>query len=76
MSLNDDVARLLEQESRSSGASFEHVVNHFLRMGFIAAKQPLQKPFVVTPRKMGLPPGLNYDNVGDLLEILEDAEQP
>jgi hypothetical protein len=25
----------------------------------------------VTPRKMGLPPGLSYDSIPDLLEALE-----
>jgi hypothetical protein len=29
----------------------------------MAAKQPSQKPFEVTPWKMGLPPGLSYDCV-------------
>jgi hypothetical protein len=71
LSLDDDVARLLNKESRKSGASFKEVVNHFLRRGLMASKQPAQKPFVVAPRKMGLPPGLTYDNIEQLLEALE-----
>ena len=71
LSLDDDVARLLEKESRRSGASFKEVVNHFLRMGLMADKRPTRKPFVVTPRKLGLPSGLTYDNVEELLERLE-----
>lgn len=71
LSLDDDVARLLEKESRRSGASFKQMVNHFLRLGLMAAKRPSRKPFVVTPRKLGLTPGLNYDNVEQLLENLE-----
>jgi hypothetical protein len=35
-----------------------------------AARQILP---VVTPRKLGLPPGLSYDNVEELLEALEGA---
>jgi hypothetical protein len=31
-----------------------------------------RKPFVVHPRPMGLPAGLNYDSVGDLIEALEE----
>jgi hypothetical protein len=69
--LDDDVARLLEKESRRSGASFKHVVNYFLRLGLMASKRPRQKPFTVAPRKLGLPPGLTYDNVEQLLEALE-----
>jgi len=69
--LDDDVARLLDKESRRSGAPFKQVVNHFLRLGLMASKLPLSKPFVVTPRELGLPPGLNYDNVAQLLDELE-----
>jgi hypothetical protein len=29
------------------------------------------KPFVVTPRPLGLPPELSYDNVEELIEALE-----
>ena len=71
LSLDDDVARLLAKESRRSGASFKKVVNHFLRLGLMTAKRPARKPFVVVPRKLGLPPGLAYDNVEQLLEAVE-----
>lgn len=71
LSLDDDVARLLEQESRRSGASFKEVVNRMIRLGLMAARRPARKPFVVTPRKLGLPPGITYDNVEQLVEALE-----
>jgi hypothetical protein len=71
LSLDDDVARLLNKESRRSGASFKEVVNHLLRLGLTAAKRPARKPFAVTPRKLGLPPGFTYDNVEQLVEALE-----
>ena len=74
LSLDDDVARLLNKESRRSGASFKQVVNHFLRLGLMAAKEPPKKPFVVKPINLGLPSGLNYDNVEQLLEFLEGPE--
>lgn len=71
LSLDDDVARLLEKESRRTGASFKEVVNRFLRLGLVAAARPPRKPFVVTPRKLGLPSGLSYDNVEQLLDEIE-----
>ena len=71
LSLDDDVARLLDKESRRTGASFKEIVNRFLRLGLMASKQPPRKPFTVAPRKLGLPPGLNYDNVAQLLDELE-----
>jgi hypothetical protein len=71
VSLDDDIVTLLKQEMRRSGISFKEAVNHYLRLGLMAAKQPARKKFVVKPLAMGLPPGLSYDNVGELLEALE-----
>src|SRR5437773_8093308 len=71
LSLDDDVARLLNKESRRSGDSFKEVVNRFLRLGLMAAQRPPRRPFVVAHRKLGLPPGLTYDNVEQLLDALE-----
>lgn len=71
LSLDDDVASLLNKEVRRSGTSFKEAVNRFLRLGIMAAKQTTRKPFIVTPRPLGLPPGLSYDNVEELLEALE-----
>ena len=71
LSLDDDVAQLLNKESRKSGASFKETVNHFLRMGLMAGKQPLRKAFKVAPRKLKLPAGQTYDNIEQLLDSLE-----
>jgi Ribbon-helix-helix protein, copG family len=73
LSLDDDVAHLLEKETRRTGASFKEVVNRALRLGLIAAARPARKPFTVKPRRIGLPHGLTYDNVEDLIERLEGA---
>ena len=73
LSLDDDVAKLLRGELRRSGASLKATVNHLLRLGLMASKKQLRKPFVVHPRRLGLPPGLSYDNVEDLIEALEGA---
>lgn len=71
ISLDDDIADLLRKEMWRSGVSFKEAVNHYLRLGLMAAKLPARKKFVVKPLAMGLPPGLSYDNVGELLEALE-----
>jgi len=71
LSLDDDVARLLQKEVRRTGDSFKEAVNRCLRLGLAASGQPQTKPFRVMPRPLGLPAGLNYDNVEELLEALE-----
>jgi hypothetical protein len=75
LSLDDDVASLLEKEVRRSGSSFKAVVNRLLRLGLVAAKEQQKTPqqFVVTPRRMGLPQGESYDDVERLLEVLEGS---
>lgn len=71
LSIDDDVAALLRRELRRSGASLKSAVNHFLRLGLMMSGKRQQKPFVVHPRPLGLPQGLSYDNVEDLIESLE-----
>ena len=73
LSLDDDVSVLLDKEARRSGASFKEVVNRLLRLGLLASKQQAHKPFVVKPRNMGLPAGMSYDNVEQLIETLEGS---
>lgn len=71
LTLEDDVAHLLEKEIRRSGSSLKETVNHYLRLGLTAGRQPARKKFVVKPLAMGLPPGLSYDKVSELIEALE-----
>ena len=71
ITIDDDVAKLLRRELRRSGVSLKAGVNHFLRLGLMAPGKLPAKPFVVHPRPLGLPPGLNYDNVEELIEALE-----
>lgn len=70
LTLDDDVARLLEQEARRTGGSFKATLNRILRLGLMAEKQPLRKRFRVVPRRMAAS-GMNYDNVAELIERLE-----
>lgn len=71
LTLDDDVARLVQDEAKRSGDSFKGTINHLLRLGITAARKPEKKKFVVTPRAMGLKPGLSYDSISDLLEKIE-----
>lgn len=71
LTLDDDVAKLLEKEVRRTGDSFKQVVNETLRLGLAAAKQPPRKPFVVKPWNLSLP---RFEKVEELLEYLEGPE--
>jgi hypothetical protein len=67
----NDVAACLRRVLRRSGASLTAMVKHFLRLGLMVSGKPLAKPFVVDPRPLGLPLGLSYDHVADLIEALD-----
>jgi hypothetical protein len=71
LTLDDDVANLLNKEVRRSGESLKHVVNRSLRLGLMATKRPVAKPFRVKPLALGLPP---FEKVEELLEYLEGPE--
>ncbi|MBV9507201.1 MAG: hypothetical protein JO323_19590 [Acidobacteriia bacterium] len=72
LSLDDDVAELLSAEARRTKVSFQEAGNQFLRLGLTAASQRQRhRRFIVTPRALGLPPGLSYDDIQRLLEGLE-----
>lgn len=74
MTIDDDVAKLLADEVRRTGDTFKGTVNRVLLRGLTTAPQPkTRERFVITPRHMGLRPGLSYDCVA---ELLEEAEGP
>ncbi len=72
LTLDDDVATRLRSESKRSGCSFKETVNECLRRGLEAGRprQP-KRAFKVKARPLGVQPGVDYDNVGDLLEQIE-----
>ena len=72
LSIDDDVATLLEHEVRRAGVPFKTTVNRILRLGLLAASQSQRpKPFIVTPAELPLPPGMSFDNVEQFLDDLE-----
>jgi hypothetical protein len=75
ITLDEDVEKKLDAEvRRRRGATFKDVVNELLRIG-LQTKQELKatERFKVKARSMGVMPGLNYDNIADLVEHLEGA---
>ena len=72
LSLDEDVAAKLQEEIRRRKTSFKAVVNDCLRRGLEAPSEAeLAAPFSVEPRPMGLRAGLDLDDIGGLLELLD-----
>ncbi len=73
LTLDEDVAARLVELQRERGVSFKDVVNQTLRQGLerqaVGRKRVPQ--FSVEARDMGQRLGLNFDNIGELLEQLE-----
>lgn len=74
LTIDDDIALKLKSEAKRKGksGSFKEVVNDTLRRGLLA-KEEIREPlkFEVRSRRMGFREGLNYDNIGELLEQIE-----
>jgi hypothetical protein len=69
LTIDDDIAVLVEQEQRRSGDSFKGTVNSLLRLGLMNSREKTAtKPFVVTPFPLGIG---NCDKISELLEELE-----
>ena len=75
MTLDDDIAAKLRTEVRRSGKPFKEVVNRTLRIGLNYNRQakPLP-PYTIKARDLGLRPGFSYDNIGELLEQLDQLD--
>jgi len=73
LTLDDDVAAKLKSQARRSGRPFRAVVNETLRRGLVTPSRGKGRtPFKVQARDLGrLRPGLNLDNIADLLEQTE-----
>jgi hypothetical protein len=72
LTIDDDLAPKIDAEMRRTGRSFKETVNRLLRLG-LTTRQELGRPsrFEVRARPLGARPGLDLDNVGELLEQLE-----
>lgn len=75
VTLDDDVADKLQAEMRHRKSSnFKETLNDVLRRGLLVKRELLKaKPFKVRARRLGTNQGVNYDNVGELLEQLEGS---
>lgn len=75
VTLDEDVLERLKDESRTRGASFRDTLNDLLRVALAAqARPPFKRTLKIKPTKMGVFPGLNYDDVESLIEYSEGLD--
>lgn len=75
LTLEPDVAEVVEQEMRRTGRGLKRVVNDALRAGLGVTGKPVTPgPFVVDAQPMGLKPGYDYDRMNQLADQLEAEE--
>lgn len=71
LTLDEDIAAKLRQEMQRTGRPLKQIVNETLREGLSKPPQKKLPPFRVRTRRLGHFPGLDYDNIGVLLEQVE-----
>ncbi|MDE0102715.1 MAG: hypothetical protein OXN89_10065 [Bryobacterales bacterium] len=77
VTLDDDVSDKLQDRMRRTGVTFREALNTCLRRGLEAtADKELAAPFTVEGRSMGLRPGIDLDDIGGLLDLLDGPARP
>lgn len=67
---DSDTARAIERLRAEEGRGLSEAVNELIRRGMLA--EPRAKPFVATPRRLGL--RIDVSNVADALDLLEGPQ--
>ena len=74
LTLDPDVARMIEEEVHRVRRPVKQVVNDALRRGLTSApRRPALKPYRVRPHTARLLPGLDRGRLNALADDLEDA---
>lgn len=71
LTLDDDVARRLDEEARKEHRPLHAVGNDAIRRGLDGQSPALARPFKVKPRRMGDRPDLHLDSIEQLLDDLD-----
>ena len=75
LTIDDRIAKALEDLAQRSGRSFEEVVNETLRAGLAAKVEREAKPCLVRLAELGGPmPGVSLDKALALADAIEDQQ--
>ncbi len=73
LTIDDQLAELLQQRVRETGNSFKQVVNDTLKKGLFAAENSEQQAYVLKTQHMGeLLPGTFLNKINQVADELED----
>lgn len=72
LTLDEDVAAKLREESQRAGTSFKKTVNSMLRAALNAPRQKAPTQFRVHSRALSPQVAVDYDNIAELLEMAEE----
>jgi len=73
LTLDDDLAGILQKKARQQGSSFKAIVNDLLRAGIAASGgvSSRRQPIKVVARPLGLKAGYDPDKLNQLVDELE-----
>jgi hypothetical protein len=72
LTLDPDIAAKARRATAQTGLPFKTVINQALRLGIEKVlAPPAARPYRTTPQPLGLKAGLSYDNVAELLAVVE-----
>lgn len=75
LNLDDDIAAILQEQSRAQNKPLQQVVNETLRAGITQTTKPAHKPpFGVKPNNSGFVEGVEQVRLNQLLEELDIEE--
>ena len=76
LTIDDDIADILQRNAHQRGHSFKEVVNDLLRAGLAASGSsiPERRSHKVTGRPLGLKAGYDTDKMNQLVDELEVDE--
>ncbi|MDX2081948.1 MAG: hypothetical protein SFU53_14280 [Terrimicrobiaceae bacterium] len=75
LTIEDDIAAILEDETRRKGMSFKEVVNATLRRGLEREEMlPPREPVMTRPHAFGFKAGVDLDKLNQLVDELEAEE--
>jgi hypothetical protein len=72
LTISDDLAAILKQESLRKGLPFKEIVNATLRRGLsLEQALPPSLPVVTRPHAFGFKPGIDLDKLNQLADEME-----